>query len=179
MGIVKGHGGFILVSSQLGRGATFAVYLPAATGSAEVAVGPPLTAFAGTGEMVLFVDDEPTVREAALAVLSRLGLTAIMAVDGADALVKAAQHRTHLRAVITDLHMPNVDGLAFARTLRGLLPDVTVIASSGRFDADSAEAFAALGVKWMLEKPFTQDQLTVVLGAALGLSTPSRPDQDA
>ena len=68
-----------------------------------------------------------------------------------------------LRAVITDLHMPNQDGFAFVTALRRTLPDIPVVVSSGRLDGDAKERFQALGVTSFLGKPFTEGRLVEVL----------------
>ncbi|HZM02665.1 MAG TPA: PAS domain S-box protein, partial [Candidatus Saccharimonadales bacterium] len=124
MGIIKGHGGFLQVYSQPGQGSTFTAYLPAdRAGSDTEHVTKAAAEFHGQGETILFVDDEAPLRTVARAVLQRLNFKPLTATDGADGLIQAAQHRTELRAIITDLHMPHMDGLAFVRAVRRMLPD--------------------------------------------------------
>jgi PAS domain S-box-containing protein len=167
LGIVKSHGGFVQVFSPPGQGATFSVYLPA-DASGDVAARPEApSVFRGQGETVLFVDDEAAVREVGRSVLRRLNFEPVIAVDGADGLVQVAQYRDTLRAVITDLHMPHMDGLAFVRALRRVLPDVPVVLASGRLDDSLVDAFRALGVTSRLDKPFTEAQLAQQMQIAL------------
>ena len=171
LGIVKGHGGFVQAYSQLGQGTTFTVYLPAATH--ESSEGPRTSAtdksegVLGHGETVLFVDDEAAVREVGQTVLERLHYKALIATDGADGLAMATDHQNELSVVITDLHMPHMDGLAFVRALRRTLPDIPVILASGRIEESVWAELQAMGVDHRLDKPFTQEQLARTLGTAL------------
>jgi PAS domain S-box-containing protein len=163
-GIVKGHGGFLQVYSQPGKGTTFAVCIPA--GERAVSAEPADCAgpeFCGNGEMILFVDDEASVREMACMILKRLNFAPLTASDGAGGLAQAERHRDGLRAVLTDLHMPRMDGLAFVRELRRMLPGIPVAVCSGRLDESVAGEFQAMGVTARLDKPFTVRELAEVL----------------
>ena len=168
VGIVKGHKGFLQVQSKVGEGSRFLVYLPAHEMVAVESIEPPQDAtFVGDGEQILFVDDELTIRDIGQAVLKRLRLNPVMATDGADGLVKATHHQHSLRAVITDMDMPFMDGLAFARTLRRSLPNVPIIVCSGRLHETVATEFQLLGNTVRLDKPFTEMQLAAALRTAL------------
>ncbi|MDZ4405530.1 response regulator [Prosthecobacter sp.] len=164
MGIVKGHDGFLKVDSAPGQGTAFTAYLPAAISAAEAA---PQTkwkmSFQGQGETILFVDDEPAVREVAREVLQRMNFRVVLASDGIEALMWLNEHQSILRAVITDQHMPNQDGLVFVSILKKILPDIPVIVSSGRLEDDMRKKFQALGVNAFLDKPCAEDQLAAVL----------------
>jgi CheY-like chemotaxis protein len=117
--------------------------------------------------MVLVVDDDVTVRKISRSVLSAMNFQVITASDGTEALMHVAEKRADLRAVITDLHMPNMDGLAFVRVLRHMMPSVGIVVSSGRLDERERNEFGELGVTAILEKPFSQDKLVEALGSVL------------
>ena len=111
------------------------------------------------------MDDEFAVREVACEVLQQLNFKPLTATDGTDGLMQAAQYRTELRAIITDLHMPHLDGLAFVRALRQMLPDIPVVVASGRMEDTVAAEFKTLGVTTRLDKPFTEAQLAAAMRA--------------
>jgi CheY-like chemotaxis protein len=121
----------------------------------------------GQGETILLVDDEPGVREVARALLQRMNFKVLTASDGAEALKQAAEHHAELRGIITDLHMPQMDGLAFIRALRRQLPNIPVVVSSGRMDDFTTGEFNKLGRVNFLDKPFTEEQLAAALAKML------------
>lgn len=158
LGIVQAHRGFIRVYTRPGWGSVFSVYLPAVPERTTMPPPPARDGFQGGGEVVLVVDDEPPVCAIAKRVLERLNLKAITAGSGPEAL-HVLRDRADVRVVITDLHMPDMNGVEFVRALRRTHARLPVVVSSGRLDDESRDAFEALGVKVSLEKPFTQAML--------------------
>jgi CheY-like chemotaxis protein len=146
------------VDTEVGRGSTFAVYLPAlsscaATTSAET-LAPAMTR--GTGELVLVVDDEEPLLRMTSLVLESFGYRVLLASSGADAIALFTRHRHTIRVVITDMTMPVMDGAAVIKRIRELDPNARIIAASGL----GAQAAAnAPGVMHFLPKPLTADTL--------------------
>lgn len=168
LGIVRGHNGFINVQSVVGQGSTFEVYLPMArlaplaAPAAEAAKLPQ-----GRGQLILFVDDERPVARVAGRLLKHLNYHPVIAHSGLEGLERAREHGREVAAVITDLHMPGMDGLEFARELRQLMPDVPMMVASGRLEEPVAAAFEQIGVTLRLDKPFTSPQMAELLAKAL------------
>jgi two-component system, cell cycle sensor histidine kinase and response regulator CckA len=167
IGIVKSHGGFLTVQSEIGRGTTFSVFIPASRDS-EVAKKEDEAAVAdGKGELILVVDDEAPIREALVGTLAAHGYRAYTAEDGTDALALYFQRKGEIAVVLTDLAMGQMDGIALVRALRKIDPAVRVIVSSGHFQKENMAVLNGLGVKVFLEKPYTADKLLRALRKVL------------
>jgi CheY-like chemotaxis protein len=168
MGIVKGHGGFLALQSEIGVGTTFRVYLPASGDSKDAAAaaqdGPALD---GNGERVLVVDDEAPIREALVGTLESHGYRVFTAEDGSDGLALYFQRRDEINVVLTDLAMGQMDGIALVRSLRKVNPGVRVIVSSGHVTPENAIILNSLGVTTFLDKPYNADKLLHALRAVL------------
>jgi two-component system sensor kinase len=169
MGIVKGHGGFVHVTSEVGNGTQFAIYLPAAEeATPDQPRQSPQISRRGKGELVLVVDDEAPVRAVMTAVLEAHGYRVLTAKEGAEALALYAKHQAEVRLVITDMMMPGMDGAATIRALRQQDPALPVLATSGLTNATGKPADPRpAGANGFLQKPYTATDLVEAVAAAL------------
>lgn len=163
-GIVKSHGGFLTLESKVGRGTAFRVYLPVGEVGAVRSGGVDMPVqLDGGGQLTLVVDDEPAVRESTRLVLERFNFRVMVAADGLEGLVKAVDHRDALAVVLTDIHMPRMDGVAFAKALKEMRSALPVVAMGGRLDDELRDELSAVGVTEILRKPFNERALIGVL----------------
>jgi PAS domain S-box-containing protein len=167
-GIVRSHGGFINVYSEMGRGAQFKVYLPAIE-SAQAAPAKTLRRDlpAGNGELILVIDDENAIREVARETLVAFGYRVMVASDGAEAMAIFVAHKDEVKLVITDMMMPYMDGPATIRALRRLDPAIKIIVTSGLKAEDKIAEATQIGLKSFLPKPYTAEKLLRTVAAAL------------
>jgi PAS domain S-box-containing protein len=166
-GIVKNHGGFINVYSEVGKGTEFKIYLPVAESPHAISEAVQTDWPMGNGELILVVDDEAAVRELAKNVLETFGYRALVASDGAEAMAIYAERRGEIELVVTDLMMPVMDGPATIRALQRLDPKVKIIAVSGLSGNGRMLEAAHAGVKSFLPKPYTADRFLKAIAEIL------------
>jgi PAS domain S-box-containing protein len=128
LGIVKGHGGFVEVASQPGKGATFLVYLPTEEPQTEEKAPDPGS---GRNEGILVVDDEAAILEITRETLAAFGYRVLTTGTGEEAVALFTRHREDVNLVIADLIMPGISGQALIARLREIKPGIRVIAVSG------------------------------------------------
>ena len=166
--IVKSHGGFINVYSELHKGSQFTLYIPAvdtpgALESAALQTNLPL----GHGELILVVDDEESIREITRGTLETFGYKVLTASDGTEALAVYADKKNEIAAVLTDMVMPFMDGPATIRALQRMNPQVRIIAASGLGAGQRAGEGTLEGVSVFLNKPYTAEKLLSTLAQVL------------
>ena len=169
LAIVKSHAGFINLYSEVGKGSTFKVYLPANTsiGAAEETALELTGLPRGNGETVLVVDDEEGIRNVATKTLQRFGYRVLVAKHGAEAIAVFVQHAAKIDVVLTDMAMPVMDGPALIIALKTLDPGVRIIASSGlNANGGVAKALGA-GVEHFVPKPYTAEAILSAISKIL------------
>ncbi len=124
---------------------------------------------------MLVVDDDPMVLQAVTLLLEDHGFTVLAAVDGVQGLHLYRKHRPDV--VLTDIIMPEKEGIALTRELRHEFPDAVIVAMSGggrMGNSDYVSIARALGADGGLYKPFDDDELVAMLRAVLGRDAGSK-----
>jgi len=170
LGIVKSHDGFIRVDSQVGRGTTIDVYVPA---KQQCSRPPFLGSFTthgqrGGGELVVVVDDEAAVRAVARRALEEFGYQVIDCGSGAEAIQAIRTSSPPIRVIVTDMMMPEMDGPTLVLGLRAIAPDIPIVGITGVADAASLGKLQQLNLRAMIAKPFTIGDLLAAVDGALG-----------
>ena len=173
LAIVRSHRGLLRPQSTPGEGTRFDLYLPALEGS-EAESPPPLHELPrGSGQTILVVDDESSVRQIARQTLEAFGYRVVLAADGAEATAIFAVRHREIDAVLTDMMMPVMDGATAIQVLLRIQPGARILASSGlHVDAMKARAERA-GVRRFIPKPYTAETLLKALHEVLTEPTAS------
>jgi PAS domain S-box-containing protein len=160
-GIVKQSGGNIWLYSELGKGTTFKIYLPAIAALPEdIGTVAPAEAAPHGGGTVLVVEDDEQLRRLTHRALASQGYTVLEADRGSTALDIARRHKGHIDLLLTDVIMPDTNGRKLAETIRAARPGLRVLYMSGYPDgAIASHGMLEPGVAY-LAKPFTTEAVT-------------------
>lgn len=162
-GIVSAHSGFLTIETQMGHGTTFRTYLP----STETELLPtksaaPFSAHRGQGQLILVVDDDEAMRYITAEILTTNGYRVVTANNGAEAIPLFNLRPGEISLVVTDVAMPTLGGVALARALRLIRPDIPLLAMSGLTTDNTPDADINVIqplVGGFLHKPFKEADL--------------------
>ncbi len=159
--IVSTHNGMIDVQSELGRGSTFLVYLPAQGGPADDNVASALAEqpLPGGTETLLLIEDEELVRDFLVELLESKGYRVVYSADGEDGVAKFRRHRKEIAAVISDLGLPKLSGEEVVRQIRALDPHARILLASGFIDPDVKLSLAEIGATEFIQKPYLLEEI--------------------
>ncbi|WP_430686216.1 GAF domain-containing protein [Leptolyngbya sp. AN02str] len=165
MTIVKSHGGFVTVSSQVDCGTTFQVYLPAIQ---DPAIASPARSIlvSNCDAVVLIVDDEPLMREVTQASLEKYGCQVLTASNGIEAIQIFTRHQDKIQLVIVDMMMPLMGGTTTIQRLKDINPHIKIISTSG-LEAPHLSLEPLTEISGSLLKPFTTEELLIALQQVL------------
>jgi PAS domain S-box-containing protein len=198
VGITKAHGGFLSVSTTLGRGSTFAIFFPVFSEGLSPALSPTRDAAHGAptpgredeavglrkllGPSVLFVDDEVAVGQVASRILEVARCRVEVFASGEAALAHFAVDPARWDVLVTDYHMPDMNGARLAEAARRLRPSIAIVIASGRFEDYRAQDVTLPDRCVRLDKPFGPDRLMAAIKAAIarvadGQSPSEKPER--
>lgn len=166
-GVVKNHNGFLTVESEIGKGATFTIYLPASEIKTEDKTEEIKTAVTGTGT-ILIVDDEEAIRNLLSDTLTSLGYKTIEALNGKEAINLYLSNKDTIDLVILDLIMPVMGGEETLIRLREINPDVKVLIETGYGVSETLkDILRDRGINGFINKPFNIAEISELIKTIL------------
>jgi len=166
-GAVSQNGGFVGVESEIGRGSTFRIYLPAVADICDLPAAAAQPGLSLGTETILLVEDDAFVRELARRALASHGFTVLTCGSGPEALTMAAQHEGTIDLLLTDVVMPGMNGRDLALRLAAIRPGLRTLFTSGYADRGIVhQGLLEPGLNF-LPKPYTPQTLAEKVRAVL------------
>jgi PAS domain S-box-containing protein len=167
-GIMKSHGGSISVESEEGVGTEFRLYFPVSAQKEDTTLSPKtLSSKKSPSKRILYIDDEEALVFLAARMLSKLGYVVDSHTEAEAALEKLRLSPESYDAVVTDLSMPNMSGFDVAREALRIRADLPVIMTSGYIRQEDQRRAVEEGIRQMVLKPNTMDELGNILDRIL------------
>ena len=166
-GIIKRHGGEILVESELGKGTTFIIHLPTGYGEEETAVKEGTSIKESRQARILVIDDEDSVRDILSRMLKTKGHQVVVASNGEEGIERFRTQPFDL--VFTDLGMPKISGWEVGKTIKGINPKIPIAMITGWGMELDREKMSESGIDLIVSKPFNFDQVIHLVSEAMEL----------
>jgi signal transduction histidine kinase/CheY-like chemotaxis protein len=172
-GVVKQSGGFIWVTSSPGKGTTFEIYFPPASGPVHrMDLESKPQTIPHSSDTVLVVEDEAGVRELACQFLKVKGYAVLGASDGPEALEVAGRYAGTIHLILSDMVMPKMSGIELVRRLKAIRPDIRVLFMSGYSVYSNGDPEKEFPDAPVLQKPFSSISLVEMVRKALDAERP-------
>ena len=168
-GIVRQSDGHVFVTSEVGKGSTFWIFLPAAAFDISSLRATPLSAsLSNRSETVLVVEDADNIRRLTVEILQLSGFTVLEAENGARALEIIKGSKQPISLLLTDVVLPTMSGTDLAQLLRREYPEMKILFMSGYLDVTQyVEAQRELK-SGFIQKPFTPESLLKAIEKVMG-----------
>jgi CheY-like chemotaxis protein len=173
--VLRNHGGYARIEARAGQGTTVFLYFRRAVRAGDLMDSGAGTATRPAGS-ILVVDDEEAILGLCQLILTRAGYNVLVACNGSDALALFERHRSEIGLVLTDLAMPDMNGITLAWALRRSKPGLRVMVITGQGMEDDLRELASLGVRQVLWKPFSPRSLTEAVSLTLAEPVRCEPE---
>jgi len=171
-GIIKSHDGAVTVYSEPGKGTHFHLYFPVVEGTASLPQLTPPPPKKGNGQHILYLDDEDALVLLARRLLERLGYQVSGFSSAAEALAAFEAAPDQYDLVLSDLSMPGITGIDVARRVLEIRPEIPVLLASGYVRTEDVELARHIGVREVIWKPTTINEMGELLGRVLAKIMP-------
>jgi len=161
-GIIKNHAGFFIVDTEIDKGSTFNIFLPASDSRVIREIQKEDMPFRGSGA-VLLVDDEEMVLKVSRQLLEKFGFSVFTATSGQEAVDIYKREKDRITLVVLDMIMPDMDGGDTYDFLKSINPGIRVLLSSGYSIDGHAREILKRGCNGFIQKPFDLKDLSTKL----------------